>query len=202
MQGTLQDKLKDQGIVDSGCSGHMTGDISLLEDFVPIDGGHVAFGNDPKGGKVVGYGTLNTGNLSFENVLLVQGLKFNLFSVSQICDKKNFVLFSDTECFVLSSDFKLPDAKHVVLKVPRNDNIYSDHIKNIIPRRDVTCLFAKATFDESKLWHRRLGHLNFKTMNQLVKSNLVRGLPSKVFENVETCVACKKGKQHRVSFKS
>lgn len=82
MQGNLQDKLKDQGIIDSGCSGHMTGDISQLEDFVPIDGGSVAFGNDPTGGKIVGIGTLKTGNLSFENVLLVQGLKFNLFSVS------------------------------------------------------------------------------------------------------------------------
>ncbi|GJW12717.1 putative ribonuclease H-like domain-containing protein [Tanacetum coccineum] len=56
------------------------------------------------------------------------------------------------------------------------------------------------TSDESKLWHRRLGHLNFKTMNKLVKENLVRGLPSKLFENDQTCVACQKGKQHRASF--
>nr|GEW22168.1 hypothetical protein [Tanacetum cinerariifolium] len=61
---------------------------------------------------------------------------------------------------------------------------------------DLTCLFAKETIDESNLWHRRLGHINFKTMNKLVKGNLVRGLPTKVFENDHTCVACKKGKQH------
>ncbi|GJX90932.1 putative ribonuclease H-like domain-containing protein [Tanacetum coccineum] len=60
-------------------------------------------------------------------------------------------------------------------------------------------LFAKATIDESKLWHRRLGHVNFKTMNKLVKGNLVRGLPLKIFDNDHTCVACQKGKQHKAS---
>ena len=97
MQGNIQDELKDKGIVDSGCSGHMTGDISQLDDFVPIaNGGYVAFGNDPKGGKIIGSGTIKTGNLDFEKVFLVEGLKFNLFSVSQMCDKKNFILFTDT----------------------------------------------------------------------------------------------------------
>ncbi|GJZ33379.1 uncharacterized mitochondrial protein-like protein, partial [Tanacetum coccineum] len=75
-------------------------------------------------------------------------------------------------------------------------------LKNIVPKRGLTFLFAKATSDESKLWHRRLGHLNFKTMNKLVKGNLVRGLPSKLFENDQTCVACQKGKQHRASYKT
>ncbi|GJT66391.1 putative ribonuclease H-like domain-containing protein [Tanacetum coccineum] len=74
--------------------------------------------------------------------------------------------------------------------------------QNIVPKGGLTCLFAKATSDESKLWHMRLGHINFKTMNKLVKGNLVRGLPSKFFENDETCVACQKGKQHRASCKS
>ncbi|GJR73756.1 putative ribonuclease H-like domain-containing protein [Tanacetum coccineum] len=63
----------------------------------------------------------------------------------------------------------------------------------------LTCLFAKAIIDESNLWHRRLGHINFKTMNKLVRGNLVRGLPSKIFENDHTCVACQKGKQHKAS---
>ncbi|GJR59097.1 ribonuclease H-like domain-containing protein [Tanacetum coccineum] len=77
--------------------------------------------------------------------------------------------------------------------------MYSVDLKNIVPKGGLTCLFAKATSDESKLWHRRLGHINFKTMNKLVKGNLVRGLPSKLFENNQTCVACQKGKQHRAS---
>ncbi|GJS37233.1 putative ribonuclease H-like domain-containing protein [Tanacetum coccineum] len=74
--------------------------------------------------------------------------------------------------------------------------------QNIVPKGGLTCLFAKATSDESKLWHRRLGHINFKTMNKLVKRNLVRGLPSKLFEIHQTCVACQKGKKHRASYKS
>nr|GFB06826.1 ribonuclease H-like domain-containing protein [Tanacetum cinerariifolium] len=75
--------------------------------------------------------------------------------------------------------------------------MYSFDLKNGVPSRDLTCLFAKAIINESNLWHRRLGHVNFKTMNKLVKGNLVRGLPSKTFENDHTCVACQKGKQHK-----
>nr|GEY92847.1 putative ribonuclease H-like domain-containing protein [Tanacetum cinerariifolium] len=80
--------------------------------------------------------------------------------------------------------------------------MYNVNLKNIVPSGDLTCLFAKATIDESNLWHRRLGHINFKTMNKLVKGNLVRGLPTKVLENDNTCVACKKGKQHKASCKT
>nr|GEU34508.1 retrovirus-related Pol polyprotein from transposon TNT 1-94 [Tanacetum cinerariifolium] len=99
----------------------------------------------------------------------------------------------------IKTDFKLPDESQVLLRVPRENNIYNVNLKDIIPSGDLTCLFAKATIDESNLWHRRLGHINFKTINKLVKGNLVRGLPTKVFENNNTCVACKKGKQHRAS---
>ncbi|GJX57235.1 putative ribonuclease H-like domain-containing protein [Tanacetum coccineum] len=201
-KGNLQLDVQDQGVIDSGCSRHMTGNMSYLTDFEEIDGGYVAFGGNPKGGKITGRGTIKTGNLDFENVYFVRELKFNLFSVSQMCDKKNSVLFNDTECIVLSPNFKLTDESHVLLKVPRKNNMYSVDLKNIIPKGGLTCLFAKATSDESKLWHRRLGHINFKTMNKLVKGNLVRGLPSKLFENNQTCVACQKGKQHRASCKS
>ncbi|GJT21710.1 putative ribonuclease H-like domain-containing protein [Tanacetum coccineum] len=114
------------------------GNMSYLTDFEEIDGGYVAFGGNPKGGKII---------------------------------------------------------------VPRKNNMYSGYLKNIVPKEGLTCLFAKATSDEYKLWHRRLGHINFKTMNKLVKGNLLRGLPSKLFENNQTCVACQKGKQHRASCK-
>ncbi|GKA85470.1 ribonuclease H-like domain-containing protein [Tanacetum coccineum] len=129
-QGNLQMDLHDQGVIDSGCSRHMTRNMSYLTDFKEIDGGYAAF------------------------------------------------------------------------RVPRKNNMYSVDLKNIVPKGGLTCLFAKATSDESKLWHRRLGHINFKTMNKLVKGNLVRGLPSKLFENDQTCVACQKGKQHRASNQS
>nr|GEV27945.1 hypothetical protein [Tanacetum cinerariifolium] len=95
----------------------------------------------------------------------------------------------------------LIDESQVLLRVPRKNNMYSVDLKNIVSKEGLTCLFAKTTSDEYKLWHRRLGHLNFKTMNKLVKGNLVRGLPFKLFENDQTCVACQKGKQHRTSCK-
>ncbi|GJS07825.1 putative ribonuclease H-like domain-containing protein [Tanacetum coccineum] len=129
-------------------------------------------------------------------------LKFNLFSVSQMCDKKNSVLFTDTECLILSPSFKLLDESQVVLRAPRQNDVYSLDLKNIVPSGGITCLYANATSDESKLWHRRLGHVNFKNINKLVKGHLVRGLPSKVFVNDHTCVACKKGKQHKASCKA
>ncbi|GJT00874.1 putative ribonuclease H-like domain-containing protein [Tanacetum coccineum] len=198
--GNPQMDLQDKGVIVSGCSRHMTGNMSYLTDYEEIDGGYVSFGGNPKGGKITGRGTIKTGNLDFENVYFVRELKFNLFSVSQMCDKKNSVLFNDTECIVLSPNFKLTDESHVLLKVPRKNNMYSVDLKNIVPKGGLTCLFAKATSDESKLWHRRLGHINFKTMNKLIKGNLVRGLPSKLFENNQTCVACQKGKQHRASY--
>ncbi|GKF42681.1 ribonuclease H-like domain-containing protein [Tanacetum coccineum] len=86
-----------------------------------------------------------------------------------MCDKKNNVLFTDTECVVLSPDFKLLDESHVLLKIPRKYNMYSVDLKNVVPQGGLTCLFAKVTLYESNLWHRRLGHINFKTMNTLIK---------------------------------
>ncbi|GJT58468.1 putative ribonuclease H-like domain-containing protein [Tanacetum coccineum] len=191
---------KDQGYIDSGCSRHMTGNMSYLSDFKEFDGGYVTFGGGVKGGKNTSKGTLKTSKLNFEDVYFVKELQFNIFSVSQMCDKKKSVLFTNTRCFVLSPDFKLADESRVLLKVPRNNNMYSVDMKNIVPKEILTCLVAKATLDESMLWHRRLGHVNFKTINKLVKENLVRGLPTKHFENDQTCVAFLKGKQHKACF--
>ncbi|GKD95752.1 putative ribonuclease H-like domain-containing protein, partial [Tanacetum coccineum] len=164
LQGNPQMYIQDKGVIDNGCSRHMTGNMSYLTDYEEIDVGYVAFRGNPKGGKITGKGTIKTGNLDFENVLI--------------------------------------DESQVLLRVPRKNNMYSVDLKNIVPKRGLTFLFTKATSDESKLWHRRLGHLNFNTMNKLVKRNLVRGLPSKLFENDQTCVACQKGRQHRASYKT
>nr|GEY76477.1 hypothetical protein [Tanacetum cinerariifolium] len=149
----------DKGVIDSGCSRHMTVNISYFFDFQELNDGYVAFGGNSKGGKITGKRKIKT-------------------------------------------DFKLPDENQVLLRVPRENNMYNVNLKDIVPSGDLTCLFAKETIDESNLWHRRLGHVNFKTINKLVKGNLVRGLPTKVFENQNTCVACMKGKQHRASCKT
>nr|GFB05158.1 hypothetical protein [Tanacetum cinerariifolium] len=146
----------------NGCSRHMTGNISYLSDYEPFDGGYVSFGQG--GCKITGIGTIKTGKLEFENVYFMKDLEYNLFGVSQICDNKNSVLFTDSECIVLGRDFKLLDDANILLGTPRG-----------------------------------LGHLNFKTMNKLVRHNLVRGLPTKCFENDHTCTACLKRKQHKAS---
>ncbi|GKA71450.1 putative ribonuclease H-like domain-containing protein, partial [Tanacetum coccineum] len=165
-------KKEDQGYVDSGCSRHMTGNMSYLSNFKEFNGGYVTFVEEPNERKLL------------------------------MCDKKNNVLFTDTGCFVLSPDFKLADESQVLLKVPRKNNMYNVDMKNIISKESLSCLVAKATLDESMLWHRRLSHVNFKTISKLVKENTVRGLPTKHFENDQTCVACLKGKQHKASCKS
>ncbi|GJY78031.1 putative ribonuclease H-like domain-containing protein [Tanacetum coccineum] len=193
--------LKNKGIVDSGCSRHMTGNKAYLAEFQDFNGGPVAFGGSK--GYITGKGKIKTGKLDFEDVCFVKELQhFNLFSVSQMCDKKNKVLFTDSECLVLSPEFKLPDENQVLLKIPRQNNMYSFNLENIVPSGGLACLIAKATTDESNKWHRRLGHVNFKNLNKLVKGNLVRGLPSKIFQNDHTCVACQKGKQHKASCKA
>ncbi|GKD88698.1 putative ribonuclease H-like domain-containing protein, partial [Tanacetum coccineum] len=167
-------QMNDKGFVDSGCSRHMTGNIAYLTDLKEYNGGYVTFGGGAYGGRITGKCTLKTDCLNFEDVHYVDELKFNLFSVLQICDKKNYVLFTDTECLVLSPNFKLPDENHILLRIPREDNMYSFDMKNIVPKESLTCLVTKATTNESMLWHRRLGHINFKNINKLVKENLVR----------------------------
>ncbi|GJW02384.1 ribonuclease H-like domain-containing protein [Tanacetum coccineum] len=131
--GNPQLELQEKGVIDSGCSRHMTGNNSYLLDYEEIDGGFVSFRGDPKGGRITGKGKISTGKLDFEDVYFVKELKFNLVNVSQMCDKKNNVLFTDTECVVLSPDFKLLDKTHVLLRVPRKDNMYSVDLKNIVP---------------------------------------------------------------------
>ncbi|GKC43189.1 putative ribonuclease H-like domain-containing protein [Tanacetum coccineum] len=134
----------------------------------------------PQAGKgyITGKGKIKIGKLNFEDVCFVKELQhFNLFSVSQMCDKKNKVLFTDTECLVLSPDFKVPDENQVLLRVPRQKNkYYLESLENIVPSRGLSCLIGKATVDESNKWHRWLGHVNFKNLNKLVKGNLVRAL--------------------------
>ncbi|GJR95915.1 putative ribonuclease H-like domain-containing protein [Tanacetum coccineum] len=141
-KGNPQYALQDQGIFYSRCSRHMTGNKSYLIDYQDIDGGFVAFAGSPKGGKITRKGKIRTGKLDFEDVYFVKKLKFNLFSISQMCDKKNSVLFTETECLVLSPNFKLLDESQVLLKVPRHNNMYSFDQKNVVPSGGLTCLIA------------------------------------------------------------
>nr|GFB79454.1 ribonuclease H-like domain-containing protein [Tanacetum cinerariifolium] len=141
--GNLQQASRDKWVIDSGCSRYMTrnmsylsdfeelnggyvsfrGNMSYLSEFEAINGGYVAFGGNPKGGKISSKGKIMTGKLDFDDVYFVKELKFNLFSVSQMCDKKNNFLFTNNECLVLSLEFKLPDENQVLLRVLRENNM-------------------------------------------------------------------------------
>ncbi|GKF05204.1 hypothetical protein Tco_0035872 [Tanacetum coccineum] len=81
-KGNLEILLQDHAVVDSGCSSHMTGNKAYLSDYEDLNGGFVAFGSDPKRGKITGKGKIKTANLDFDDVYFVDELKFNLFSIS------------------------------------------------------------------------------------------------------------------------
>ncbi|GJZ45627.1 putative ribonuclease H-like domain-containing protein [Tanacetum coccineum] len=151
----------------------MTRNKCYLDEYEDYDGGLVSFGDGK--GRISGKRKIKIGTLDFKDLYFCKEFKYNLFSVSQICDKKNNVLFTKTPnplgsvlvLFILN--FKLLDESQVLLKVPRKDNIYSVDLKSVVPTRDLTCLIAKAIINESNTWHRRRGHINLKTMNRLVK---------------------------------
>nr|GEV89461.1 ribonuclease H-like domain-containing protein [Tanacetum cinerariifolium] len=192
---------EDEGVFNSGCFRSMTGNKERLDDFREIQGEKVTFRGGE--GRITGKGTIRTPTLDFENVYYVKELQqFNLFSISQICDKQNRVLFTDTKCLVLSKDFKLPDDSMVVLRVPRKHNLYTINLNNLCPMGNLACLVVHASVDESVKGHRRIGHVNYKNMNRLVKGNLVRGLPPKLFKNDHTYIVCCKGKQHKASYRA
>ncbi|GKC37610.1 hypothetical protein Tco_1049994 [Tanacetum coccineum] len=119
-----QKDLKNKGIIDSGCSRHMTGNKAYFIEYQDYNGGPIAFGGSKS--QITGKGKIITRKLDFKDVYFVKELKqFNLFSVSQMCDKKNKVLFTYSERLVLSPDFKLPDENQVLLRVPRQNNMFS-----------------------------------------------------------------------------
>nr|GEX84696.1 ribonuclease H-like domain-containing protein [Tanacetum cinerariifolium] len=148
------------------------------------------------------------GNATYPTFLIMSHLmedmcllvKDDAILLAKELSKLNNVLFNDSKCIMLGRDFKLLDDANVLFRTTRQHNMYSIDLNNIVPYKDLTCLVAKASADECMLWHRRLGHLNFKTMNRLVRHNIVRGLPSKYFEDDHTCTACLKRKQHKASW--
>ncbi|GJW40206.1 integrase, catalytic region, zinc finger, CCHC-type containing protein, partial [Tanacetum coccineum] len=155
-------------IVDSGCSKHMTGDRSLLKNFIEKFIGTVRLGND-NFAAITGYGDYIQGNITIFHVYYVEGLGHNLFSVGQFCDGDLEVSFRSKTCYVrnLEGDDLLTGG--------RESNLYTISISNMAASSPV-CIMSKATLTKSWLWHRRLSHLNFGTINDLTGLDLVDGL--------------------------
>ncbi|KAJ9541528.1 hypothetical protein OSB04_028034 [Centaurea solstitialis] len=185
---------QDKGIwyLDSGCSRHMTGSKSVLTNYREERGPAVTFGGNGRG-QTRGYGTLTNGVTTFKRVAYVEGLMHNLLSISQLCDKNHKVSFSKKKCKVKNRK------KEVILNGVRHADIY---IINMNTSTDNFCFVSRASTDMNWLWHKRLSHLNFKTLNQLCINNLVIGLPDYRYTKESLCSACEKGKQTRASFKS
>ncbi|GKC00629.1 retrovirus-related pol polyprotein from transposon TNT 1-94, partial [Tanacetum coccineum] len=176
----------------SGCSRHMTGVKSYMHKYVEQPGPKVVFGDDSTCTNK-GYSFIKCNGIVFTKVAFVDGLKYNLISISQLCDAKYIVQFDETRGTIFNSN------KEVVMIAPRVGDVY---VLNMTSSAQGSCFFAKASENLNWLWHKRLAHLNFKTINKLAKQNLVIGLPLLVFSKDKPCSSCKKGKHHRASFKT
>ncbi|GJS28153.1 retrovirus-related pol polyprotein from transposon TNT 1-94 [Tanacetum coccineum] len=179
--------------LDSGCSKHMTGDRSRLRNFVKKFIGTVRFGNDHFGA-IMGYGDYVIGDSVISRVYYVEGLGHNLFSVGQFCDSDLEVAFRKHTCFVRDLD------SVDLIKGSRGTNLYTISVEDMM-RSSPICLLSKASKNKSWLWHRRLNHLNFGTLNDLARKDLVRGLPRLKFEKDHLCSACQLGKSRKATYK-
>ncbi|GKB22357.1 retrovirus-related pol polyprotein from transposon TNT 1-94 [Tanacetum coccineum] len=178
-------------IVDSGCSKHMTGDRSLLRNFIEKIMGNVRSGND-NFAAITCYGDYIQGNITICHVYYVEGLGHNLFSVGQFCDGDLEVAFRSKTCYVrnLEGDDLLTGG--------RESNLYTISISDMAASSPV-CLMSKATSTKSWLWHRRLSHLNFGTINDLTRLDLVDGLLKFKYGKDHLCSACERGKSKKAS---
>ena len=187
--------MKEVLVLDSGCSGHMTENKSLMSEFEKKVGLAVSYGDGNKG-QTLGYGNIIIGNVIIEDVALVEGLKHNLLSVSQIYDKGYHVDFLERHCEVIRNT-----TKKIVLIGFRYGTIYKANL-NLNSNGPITCLLSEALVKESWNCHKKLSHLNFSNINKLVKKDIVRGLPKVQFTPDGLCDSCQKSKQRRTSFKS
>nr|GEY66447.1 hypothetical protein [Tanacetum cinerariifolium] len=144
----------------------MTGNHALLTNFVEKFLGTVRFGNNDFT-VIAGYEDVAIGSMSIKKVYNVEGLGHNLFSVGQFCDKGLEDAFRKSTCFVQTEDGV------DLLTGDRSSNLYTIAL-NEVASNSSACLLAKASSSQSWLWHQRLSHLNFATINNLVKNNFSR----------------------------
>ncbi|GJU18206.1 retrovirus-related pol polyprotein from transposon TNT 1-94 [Tanacetum coccineum] len=172
----------------------MTGNLTLLCNFVEKYLGTVRFGND-QFAPILGYGDLVQGNITINRVYYVEGLNHNLFSVGQFCDADLEVAFRKSTCFV--RDLQGND----LLTGNRGSDLYTISLQETTSSTPI-CLMAKASPTQAWLWHRRLSHLNFDYINLLSKKDVVIGLPKLKYVKDQLCSSCEVSKAKRSSFKT
>ncbi|KAJ0568678.1 putative RNA-directed DNA polymerase [Helianthus annuus] len=184
--------------MDSGASRHMTGKIALLYDVKNINGGYVGFTGN-QGGRIIGEGTLFNGIVTFERVNYIAELENNLLSISQICDRMYTTHFTDKECLILKPGFVIPE-EWIIMRAPRVNDLYVlDMSVATTTTGQAHCFVSRATEKESRLWHRKMGHIHLRKMNHLVHNDLVLGVHVKGFHLEGECISCVKGKQKKKS---
>nr|GEV81530.1 retrovirus-related Pol polyprotein from transposon TNT 1-94 [Tanacetum cinerariifolium] len=177
--------------VDSGCSKHMTGNLKLLINFVWKFMGTVRFRNDHVAA-IMGFGDLQWGNILITRVYFIKGLGHNLFSVGHFCDSDLEVEFRRNACFVRNLEGV------DLLKGDRSTNLYTINLHEMASASPI-CLMARVSSTKSWLWHQRLSHLNFDTINDLARNDLVSGLPKFKYNKEYLCPSCEQGKSKRAS---
>nr|GEX97702.1 retrovirus-related Pol polyprotein from transposon TNT 1-94 [Tanacetum cinerariifolium] len=163
----------------------------LLINFVWKFLGTVRFGNDHVAA-ILGFGDLQWGNILIARVYFVEGLGHNLFSVGQFCDSDLEVAFRRNACFVRNLEGV------DLLKGDRSTNLYTINLHEMASASPI-CLMARASSTKSWLWHQRLSHLNFDTINDLARYDLVAGLPKFKYHKEHLCPSCEQGKSKRAS---
>ncbi|GJT22779.1 retrovirus-related pol polyprotein from transposon TNT 1-94 [Tanacetum coccineum] len=151
----------------SGCSRHMTGVKSYLHKFMEQSRPKVVFGDDSTC-TTEGYGSNKCNGIVFTKVAFVNGLKYNLISISQLCDAKYIVQFDEKRGIIFNFN------KEVVMIALRVRDLY---VLDMTSSAQESCFFARASENLNWLWHKRLAHLNFKTINKLAKQILLLVFP-------------------------
>ncbi|GJZ10723.1 retrovirus-related pol polyprotein from transposon TNT 1-94 [Tanacetum coccineum] len=169
----------------------MTGNRSQLINFVRKFMGTVRFENDQIV-KIMGYGDYQPGNVTILRVYYVEGIGHNLFSVGQFFDSDLEVAFRKKTCFIKNLDGV------DLLSGSRDTNLYTISLDDMLKTSPI-CLLLKASKTKSWLWHCRLSHLNFGTLNKLAKDGLARGIPKLKFKKDHLCSTCALGKSKKSS---
>ncbi|GJU23146.1 retrovirus-related pol polyprotein from transposon TNT 1-94 [Tanacetum coccineum] len=169
----------------------MTGNHSQLMNFVSKFLGTVRFGNDQIS-RIMRYGDYQLGNVTISRVYYVEGLGHNLFSVRQFCDADLEVPFRKNTCFIRNLEGV------DLLSGSRDTNLYTISLDDMLKTSPI-CLLSTTSKNKRWLWHRRLSHLNFCTLNKLAKDSLARGIPKLKFQKDHLCSACVLGKSKKSS---
>nr|GEY99317.1 retrovirus-related Pol polyprotein from transposon TNT 1-94 [Tanacetum cinerariifolium] len=169
----------------------MTGNLKILINFVWKFLGTIRFGNDHVAA-ILGFDDLQWGSILITSVYFVEGLGHNLFSVRQLCDSNLEVALRRNTCF--GRNLKGVD----LLKGNRTTNLYPINLLEMASS-SLICLMALATSTKSWLWHQRLSHLNFDTINDLAKNDLVTGLSKFKYHKENLYPSCEQEKSKRAS---